>query len=173
MFEDAKTYPRPAATPCHLLRSVLAATRLPHFRAVATGLQPRSIRVAPTPIPGATRMPHLRERCSRGGNPLHERYWQMLLLQESTGCKWLNKSPTTPTPPTLRASQIHANCGSPCFLKYRCRVTAARGSEVRSGWASGRRAEGSPLGEALPDPRKTGPNSPCGPSSVLEARGPL
>jgi hypothetical protein len=87
MFEDAKTYPRPAVTPCHLLRSVLAATRLPHFRAVATGLQPRGIRVAPSPLPGGTRLLHLHGRRRRLRIPLLKRLRPVLLLQESTGRK--------------------------------------------------------------------------------------
>jgi hypothetical protein len=47
------------------LAGIPAATRLHHFGAVATGLQPRGIRVAPTPVPGATRLQHRHE-----GQPL-------------------------------------------------------------------------------------------------------
>jgi hypothetical protein len=52
------------------LAGIPAATRLRHFGSVATGLHPRGIRVAPTPIPGATWLQHLGEGQPRRRNPL-------------------------------------------------------------------------------------------------------
>ena len=53
----------------HPGRNTLLASRPPPgcdtLGAVASGLQPRSIRVAPTPVPGATRLQHLHESRSQ------------------------------------------------------------------------------------------------------------
>jgi hypothetical protein len=93
-------------------------------------LQPRSIRVAPTPLPGDTRLRHPHEGRTRRGIPLRERQLMVLSWSRSTGRKWFEKSPTNPTPSTLRAVQTRATRASVSTLKlcYRMPPLKARRS---------------------------------------------
>jgi hypothetical protein len=170
----------------HHLASAPAATRLQHFGAVATALQPRGIRVAPTPVPGATRLPHRHE-----GQPLGFKSDAALALRlglnpraipeplanntraeaENVPLGYCSVSPRpcagakptqrpiAGTPCTERAESktgrkiadkphpsYPPSRANPCkprsceHPKTPLQGAPAQGSEVRSGWGSGRRA---------------------------------